>query len=106
MRKTKEIKSEGELREILKKIPYRDNEHRNTIVCSLIGHSLISTFCFGYRNCGRCGALLGDSLGGADYGKLEAVLIGHKCEKCRENYKKCSWKDKLFVKNPFTKEKP
>lgn len=39
-------------------------EQRNSITCSLIGHSKIQTFCFGYFNCARCGAQLGDSLGG------------------------------------------
>ena len=104
MAKKKEIKTEKELKEILKKIPYKDDEQRNRIVCSLIGHSRISTVCWGYRYCGRCGEQLGDSLGGADYGKPEAVIMGHNCKTCRKNYKKCTWKDKLFVKNPFTKK--
>ena len=103
--KQKEIKSEKELKKILKKIPFKfGDKQRNKIVCSLIGHSRISTMCFGYRHCGRCEDLLGDSLGGADYGKEESVLIGHNCPTCKKNYKKCTWKDKLFVKNPFTKK--
>ncbi len=100
----KEINSEKELKEGLKTIPYRDDKHRNKIVCSLIGHSKISEMCLGYRHCARCGDLLGDSLGSIDYGKKEAVLVGHNCKECRANYKKCSWKDKIFVKNPFTKK--
>ena len=103
-KQTKEIKTEKELRDILKKTPYKDNNQRNNIVCSLIGHSTISEVCFGYRHCGRCNDLLGDNLGGVDYGREGAVIIGHNCPTCRKNYKKCTWKDKLFVKNPFTKK--
>ena len=99
-----EIKSEQELKEMLKKIPYKDDEHRNRIVCSLIGHSRISEICMGYRNCARCGALLGDSLGSMDMGRPDAVIVGHNCMDCKANYEECTWKDKVFVKNPFTKE--
>jgi len=101
----KEIKTKKELSKILAKIPIKNKQQRNDLICSLIGHSRISTTCFGYRYCGRCGVQLGDSLGSADYGIKEAVIIGHNCDICRENYKKCDWKDKLYVKNPFTKEK-
>ncbi len=60
--------------------------------------------CFGYRHCGRCEDLLGDNLGSVDPGQPEAVIIGHNCKTCRANYKKCTWKDKLFVKNPFSRK--
>ncbi len=104
--KQKEITSEKELKKVLKKISYKfGNKQRNKIVCSLIGHSRISTMCFGYRHCGRCEELLGDSLGSTDYNKPEAVLIGHNCKTCRANYKKCTWKDKLYVPDPFKKIK-
>lgn len=97
----KEIKSKVELMTILSKIPIKDKIHRNSIICSLIGHSKICTFCFGYRNCGRCGDQLGDSLGSIDMGAQSSVIIGHKCDDCSINYKNCTWKDKLYVKNPF-----
>ena len=97
----KEIKTKEELLKILKTLPIENKSHRNSIICSLIGHSWICTTCFGYRNCGRCGDQLGDSLGSFDGGAKQAVIIGHNCETCRENYKKCTWKDKLYVKNPF-----
>jgi len=103
--KKQEIKTKKELLEILKKIPIRDNDHKKQIICSLIGHSLICTTCFGYRYCGRCGSQLGDNLASMDFGRESAVIIGHNCETCRKNYKKCTWKDKYLVKNPFTKEK-
>lgn len=101
MKKIKEIKSKEELLVILKKLPIENKDHRNSVICSLIGCSRISTTCFGYRNCGRCGTQLGDSLGSVDWGIKEAVIIGHNCPECRANYKKCDWKDKLYVKNPF-----
>ena len=31
-------------------------EKIKTIVCAFMGHSRISTWCFGYRYCARCGA--------------------------------------------------
>lgn len=99
-----EIKSDMTRKKVISllgSIPYSSIEQRNKIVCALIGHSKISTYCFGYRYCGRCGALVGDSLGGSDYGKLKAVIIGHICSLCKKNYKMCTWKDKLYVANPF-----
>ncbi len=76
-------------------------QQRNDIVCSLIGHSRIQTYFFGYYNCARCGAQIGDSLGGCYSGAEKAVIVGHSCPTCRENYKKCTWKDKLFCPDPF-----
>lgn len=75
-------------------------EQRNSIICSLIGHSNIQTTFFGYHNCGRCGEQVGDSLGGI-YFNNDEVIIGHNCDTCRDNFKKCTWKDKLYVKDPF-----
>ena len=100
----KEIKTKIDLLKILKKLPIKDKGHRNSIICSLVGHSLICTTCFGYRYCGRCGEQLGDSLGSVDYGIKEAVIVGHNCKECRANYKKSTWKDKLYVPNPFKKK--
>jgi len=97
----REIKNKTDLLNILKTLPVKDKDHRNSIICSLIGHSKICTTFFGYRNCGRCGQQLGDNLGSIDSFAKECVIIGHKCKVCIENYKKCDWKDKLYVKNPF-----
>ena len=97
----REITTKKELLKVLSKIPYKDKSQRNAIICALIGHSRICTTFWGYRYCGRCGALLGDNLGSVDFGAKNAVIIGHNCKICRENYKKCDWKDKLYVKNPF-----
>ena len=84
-------------------MPIEDKSDRNNLICSLIGCSKICSTFFGYRYCGRCGKQLGDSLGSVDFGAKESVIIGHNCKICRENYKKCDWKDKLYVKNPFQK---
>lgn len=80
-----------------------EHEQKMSIICSLIGHSRISTTCFGYRYCGRCGDQLGDSLGSIDFGIKEAVIAEHKCPECKKNFKKCDWQDKLFCRNPFAK---
>jgi len=99
----KEIKTKKELLKILKTLPIENKAHRNTVICSLIGHSRICTTCFGHRYCGRCGDQLGDSLGSVDYGIKDAVIVGHNCPECKKNYKLCGWKDKLYVPNPFKK---
>ena len=77
------------------------------MICSLLGHSRISTVCFGYRYCARCGDQLGDSLGSTDNGLPKAVIVNHSndCKNCRANYKTLSWKDKIFCPNPFKEDK-
>lgn len=100
----KEITSKKQLMEVLKNIPIKDDSQRNSIVCSLIGHSRVCTYCFGYRHCGRCNDMLGDSLGSIDPEIRESVIVGHDCRICRENYKQFTWKDKLFAPDPFKKE--
>lgn len=72
------------------------------IICVLIGHSRIQSGCFGYWYCGRCKEQVGDSLGGS-YSAKNIVIIGHACDECRANYKRCTWRDKLLVGNPFIK---
>lgn len=103
--KTKEIKNAKELRAILETLPIENKDHRNSIVCSLIGHSRIQTQCFGYYNCARCEAQLGDTLASVYSYAEEVVVDGHNCSKCRKNWKKCTWKDKIYVKNPFSPNK-
>ena len=79
---------------------------RNGIVCALIGHSKTQTYCFGYHNCARCGAQLGDSLAGA-YSAEKVVLVGHEggnCPTCHANYEKLTWRDKIFTPDPFVAE--
>lgn len=80
-------------------------EQRNAIVCSLIGHSRIQEYCFGYYTCARCGAQVGDSLAGYYSAAEETVIVGHNCSTCQKNYKKLGWKDKIFCPNPFVAPK-
>lgn len=93
-----------EEKELLEKINYlnlEDEEKRNRVVCSLIGHSKIISTCFGYIYCARCGDHIGDALASI-YDASDKVIMGHKCETCVSNYKKLTWKDKIFCPDPFT----
>lgn len=77
------------------------NEQRNSVVCSIIGHSRIISMCFGYVHCARCGEQIGDRLAGV-YDTTDSVIVGHDCETCHKNFDALNWEDKLYVKNPFT----
>jgi len=70
------------------------------IFCVLFGHSNIVSSCMGYVSCGRCGTQMGDTLAGS-YRNSKAVFVGHNCDICKANYKKLTWKDKLFCPDPF-----
>ena len=96
-----EIKDEKELMEKLEVLGVTDEEQKKEITCSLIGHSKIQTFCFGYFKCARCGEQTGDNLVGYYPGAEDAVIVGHKCPTCEENYKKLTWRDKVFCPDPF-----
>lgn len=77
------------------------------ITCLLIGHSKIQNVFFCSFYCGRCGKLLGDWLGDwrDDIASTpDIVIVGDSCKACYDNYKKCTWKDKLFVGYPFKQE--
>jgi hypothetical protein len=89
-----------ELKEKLKLLNLKDKKQRNSVVCSLIGHSMIVTTFFGYVYCGRCEAQIGDTLASV-FDTSNCVIIGHCCDKCKENYKNLTWKDKLYCPNPF-----
>lgn len=97
--------TEQELHEKLKALGPITDEQRNAIVCSLIGHSLIQTYCFGYHYCGRCGDQVGDSLVGIYPNAKNTVVVGHDCDLCRENYAKLDWKHKVFTPDPFPANK-
>lgn len=96
--------TENELHKKLDSLGPVSDETRNEIVCALIGHSRIQTFCFGYFNCARCGEQLGDTSMGVYPGAETAVIVGHDCPTCRENAKSLSWKDTIFCPDPFKKE--
>jgi hypothetical protein len=86
-------------KEFLKKIKAvepEDDEQRNDIACSLIGHSKIVHYCFGEITCARCDDRIGDTLMGA-YSAKENVIVGHNCDDCRANYKKLTWRDKIYA---------
>lgn len=86
----------------LKALDPADGGARNAIVCALIGHSSIVTYCFGYVSCSRCEAQLGDTLAGA-YSLKDSVIVGHDCARCQTNYSKLGWRDKLYARAPFRK---
>lgn len=76
-------------------------EQQKRVVCAIIGHSNIQTTCFGYVYCGRCGDQVGDYIASC-YENDKQVVVGHGCDLCKTNYKKLTWKDKLFA--PTKKE--
>lgn len=86
----------AELLKKLKILEPQSTEQRNSIVCSLIGHSKIRTFFFGYNYCGRCKQELGDSLGGIWKQTVE-YIEGHTDEECLNALKNMGWEDKLYV---------
>jgi len=96
-----EIKSEKELMEKLELLNL-DEEQKKKVTCSLIGHSLIQTSCFGYYYYARCGSQVGDSLGSVYLNAEKTVIVGHNCPTCKENYDKLTWKDKVLCPDPFT----
>ena len=86
--------------EKLKALGEMDDETRNDVVCSLLGHSKIQESFFGYYNCARCGDQLGDAFGGI-YDSSNVVVVGHDCPKCRANYEKLDWRHRIFAPDPF-----
>lgn len=97
------IVTEEELLNKLEALGPMDDEARNRVVCSLIGHSRIQTYFFGEYCCARCGAKVGDSLMSVYTEAEEVVIVGHNCPTCRANYEKCTWRDKIFAPDPFAK---
>ena len=99
------IQTEQELLDKLEILGIEDESTRNDVVCALLGHSKIQTFCFGYYNCARCGAQVGDSLGSVYSGAEDAVIVGHDCAQCHSNYEGLGWQDKIFCRDPFAVSK-
>ena len=69
---------------------------RNSLVCSLVGHSRIRTLFFGGNYCARCETQLGDSLDGA-WQQTDEYIEGHDDKECLEALAKMGWQDKLYV---------
>jgi hypothetical protein len=91
-----------ELEEKLAALGKISDEKKRDVVCALIGHSDIITMCFGYVNCARCGAQIGDTLGGSSDISGCVVVGRHRrdkriCRSCKKNFKKMDWKDKYLL---------
>jgi ribosomal protein L37AE/L43A len=92
-------------KEVLRRIKGLDEGTQKKMVCALVGHSRIQEISFYYYYCARCGAQVGDSLGGCYPEAKNVVVVGHNCDTCKENYKKFDWQDKFLAPDPFdTKE--
>ena len=81
-------------------------EQRKAITCSLLGHSLIVTQCFGYIYCARCGTQLGDQWISGYENAPHAVFVGHNCAQCRCNYAALGWEHKVLCPDPFEGNTP
>lgn len=87
--------------EVRLRIEGLDDETARSVVCALVGHSRIQTFCFGYFNCARCNAQVGDSLGSTYADAPNVVVVGHDCEACRANAARLTWRDTIMAPDPF-----
>jgi hypothetical protein len=94
------------LAEVKARIKGLSLEQKKAMVCALVGHSLITTACFGYVYCARCDAQIADQLGGGFANAEKSVRVGHKCKTCRKNYAAMEWKDRFLAPDPFAKAKP
>ena len=90
--------------EVLKRIKGLDEETQKKMVCALVGHSKIHDYIIGAHYCARCGELVGDTLASIYPGANYAVVVGHNCPTCRENYNNTTWRDRLLAPEPFTQE--
>lgn len=84
--------TQAQLKRKLKGIP---SENVAAVTCALIGHSRVQTQCFGYWNCARCDAQVGDTLGSTYQGAMMAVAVDHYCDTCRDNAPSLTWKDRF-----------
>ena len=66
------------------------------VLCALFGHPPVVTYCFGYLNCARCRAQVGDTLGGLDNMHGLIVLHHKDCEECAKV--KLRWIDRLLTR--------
>lgn len=89
--------------EVMERIKGLDDEKARAVVCALVGHSRIQSYCFGYFNCARCEEQVGDNLGGI-YDGSKSVIVGHDCPTCRANFDQLGWEHKLLTPDPFKAE--
>jgi len=90
--------------EVRKRIEGLDENTAKRVVCAIVGHSRIVTKCFGYVNCARCGATVGDCLGGSATLFSNRAEVGCGCKTCKKNYKKLTWRDKFMAPDPLAKD--
>lgn len=74
------------------------------IFCAVFRHSHLVTNCMGYKNCARCGAQLGDSIGSIGlptgpglYFQIDQVC---NCDSCRQSFDTLTWVDKFMCPRP------
>jgi len=73
-------------------------EKLRSVWCALFQHTPIQDTFFGYWNCARCGAQLGDSLGGAYTGGIPVSGLHEPgCETCVGIYREMKWYDFVMV---------
>lgn len=89
--------------EVIKRTEGLSDEQAKVVICALVGHSRIQTYCFGYFNCARCGEQVGDNLG-STYDGNKSVIVDHDCAICRANFASLDWKHKLLTPEPFKAE--
>jgi hypothetical protein len=76
------------------------------IFCAIFRHSNIESIYFGFHYCGRCGEMVGDSLGGV-YKNPKGVFLrckdmritGH-CRTCETNWQNAGFLDKFLTPKP------
>jgi ribosomal protein L37AE/L43A len=79
--------------EVAARLAGLDDDTANSVCCALLGHSRVQDQFFGQWTCGRCGAIVGDSLAGG-YRAADAVCLDHHCDECRANLSKLTWADR------------
>lgn len=74
-------------------------EMLKSMLCAVLGHPPVVTQCFGYLSCARCGAAVGDTLGGASTTEGK-VVVGHSvpCEKCDAVFRTLTPRQKLLTR--------
>ena len=69
-----------------------------SIFCAIFRHSHLVTNCIGYKYCARCGAQLGDSIGGTGLPVPPHFLIGQtcQCDNCQKAFDGLTWLDRFM----------
>lgn len=89
--------------EVLARTKGLPKDRARSVVCALLGHSRVQSTCFGYYNCCRCDAQIGDSLASIYPEAAQAVVLDHNCTTCRKNAKMLTWRDLLLLPSAVTK---